>query len=69
MTVPADGTACLTITAEAPGLHKVVLIGGNAGNAYAHVFDGETEIDCYDPEWGVEAGASCPVRAPSRSSW
>ncbi|MFE7042016.1 hypothetical protein ACFU9X_21990 [Streptomyces atratus] len=53
VTIPADGTACLTITAEAPGLHKVVLIGGNAGNTYADVFDGETEIDCYDPEWGA----------------
>ncbi|MEE1807703.1 hypothetical protein [Streptomyces sp. BE133] len=53
MTIPADGTACLTITAEAPGLHKVVLIGGNAGNTYADVFDGETEIDCYEPGWGA----------------
>ncbi|MCX4796808.1 hypothetical protein OG497_22625 [Streptomyces sp. NBC_01242] len=52
VTVPSDGTACLTITAEAPGLHKVVLID-SAANTYAHVFDGETEIDCYDPEWGA----------------
>ncbi|MFJ1829382.1 hypothetical protein ACIOG9_32750, partial [Streptomyces sp. NPDC088178] len=52
VTVPADGTACLTITADAPGLHKVVLID-SAANTYAHVFDGDTEIDCYDREWGA----------------
>ncbi|MFF9508061.1 hypothetical protein ACF1BU_19850 [Streptomyces sp. NPDC014724] len=52
VTVPADGTACLTITADEPGLHKVVLID-SAANTYAHVFDGDTEIDCYDPEWGA----------------
>ncbi|MFD4762331.1 hypothetical protein ACFWOJ_26735 [Streptomyces sp. NPDC058439] len=53
VTIPPNETVCLTITAEAPGLHKVGLIGGNAGNTYAQVFDGGTEINCYDPEWGA----------------
>ncbi|MGW3659882.1 hypothetical protein ACWD6R_31445 [Streptomyces sp. NPDC005151] len=52
VTIPANGTVCLTVTAEAPGLHKIVL-ADSAPNTYAHVFDGETEIDCYDPEWGA----------------
>ncbi|MEU0832373.1 hypothetical protein [Streptomyces sp. NPDC005969] len=52
VTIPADGTVCLAFTAEAPGLHKVV-VSDSAANTYAHVYDGDTEIDCYDPEWGA----------------
>ncbi|MFH8517458.1 hypothetical protein ACH4CE_20650 [Streptomyces gelaticus] len=52
-TIPGDGTACFTFTADAAGLHKVVLVGGTAASTYAHVYDGETELDCYDPEWGA----------------
>lgn len=65
VTVPADGTACLTITAEAPGLHKVVLID-SAANTYAHVFDA-TRRSTATPPSGAPAGANCPVREPSRS--
>ncbi|MFC5912537.1 hypothetical protein [Streptomyces pulveraceus] len=50
-TVPGYGTACFTITAGAAGLHKVVLAGG--ANTYASVFDGDTEINCYDSVWGA----------------
>ncbi|MFE6668426.1 hypothetical protein ACFVFH_33315, partial [Streptomyces sp. NPDC057697] len=49
--VPGYGTACFTITAGAAGLHKVVLAGG--AETYASVFDGDTEINCYDSEWGA----------------
>ncbi|MFD0341682.1 hypothetical protein ACFVH0_23900 [Streptomyces sp. NPDC127117] len=52
-TIPGDGTACFTFTAEAAGLHKVVVVGGANASTYASVFDGDTEIDCYDPEWGA----------------
>ncbi|MFD7615984.1 hypothetical protein [Streptomyces sp. NPDC059802] len=52
-TIPGDGTACFTFTAGAAGLHKVVLVGGANASTYTHVYDGETEIDCYDPEWGA----------------
>ncbi|MEE1769677.1 hypothetical protein PUR34_16370 [Streptomyces sp. JV185] len=51
-TIPGDGTVCFTITAGAAGLHKVVVVGGADARTYARVFDGDTEINCYDPEWG-----------------
>ncbi|MER5357747.1 hypothetical protein [Streptomyces sp. NPDC002785] len=52
-TIPGDGTACFTFTAGAAGLHKVVLVGGANASTYTHVYDGGTEIDCYDPQWGA----------------
>ncbi|WUX49007.1 hypothetical protein OG769_20635 [Streptomyces sp. NBC_01435] len=51
-TIPGDGTACLTFTAGAAGLHKVVLVGGANASTYLSVYDGDTRIDCYDPQWG-----------------
>ncbi|MEV5316713.1 hypothetical protein AB0K92_03385 [Streptomyces sp. NPDC052687] len=47
--VPADGSACFTFTAEQPGLHRVLT---ERGGAAAQVFDGETQVDCYDHTWG-----------------
>ncbi|MFJ5129392.1 hypothetical protein ACIP80_30440 [Streptomyces sp. NPDC088555] len=51
--IPGDGTVCYTITAEAAGMHKVVLIGGADAGTYATVYDGDTQIDCYDGDWGA----------------
>ncbi|MGW2179148.1 hypothetical protein ACWCXX_13855 [Streptomyces sp. NPDC001732] len=53
LTIPGDGTACLTITAKAAGLHKLLLVGAAGASTYAEVLDGDTAIDCYDPEWGA----------------
>ncbi|MFF1460142.1 hypothetical protein [Streptomyces sp. NPDC058330] len=50
---PADGTVCFTVTVEQPGLHRLLKTGSGSENTYASVFDGETEVDCYDPEWGA----------------
>lgn len=49
VTVPAGGSACLSFTAEQPGLHRVLT---KRGGAVAQVFDGETQVDCYDHTWG-----------------
>lgn len=67
-TIPGDTTACFTFTAEAAGLHKVVVVGGANGSTYASVLDGGTEIDCYDPKWGsrlVQAAPLGRVHAPA----
>ncbi|MFD7278308.1 FG-GAP-like repeat-containing protein [Streptomyces sp. NPDC059862] len=48
-TVPADGSACFTFTAEQPGLHRVLT---ERTATAAQVFDGETQLDCYDVTWG-----------------
>ncbi|WP_329423026.1 hypothetical protein [Streptomyces sp. NBC_01268] len=45
-----NGTACFTFTAERSGMHRV-LLAGRYGTRAA-VFDGETELDCYDSDWG-----------------
>ncbi|MER6999835.1 hypothetical protein [Streptomyces sp. NPDC000410] len=46
-----NGTACFTFTAEQPGMHRV-LLKVQHHNTYVSVFDGETELDCYDDTWG-----------------
>ncbi|MFG3529726.1 hypothetical protein ACGF8B_23675 [Streptomyces sp. NPDC047917] len=51
--IPGDGTVCYTITAEAAGMHRVVLVGGADAGTYVTVFDGDTQIDCYDGDWGA----------------
>ncbi|MEV7699585.1 hypothetical protein AB0O62_23975 [Streptomyces sp. NPDC086779] len=51
--VPADGTVCFTVDVEQPGLHRLIVTGAGTENTYPSVFDGETEIDCYDPQWGA----------------
>ncbi|MGW0992163.1 FG-GAP-like repeat-containing protein [Streptomyces sp. NPDC002523] len=48
-TVPAGGSACFTFTAEQPGLYRVLT---ERTATSAQVFDGETELDCYDATWG-----------------
>ncbi|MET9436170.1 hypothetical protein [Streptomyces sp. NPDC006551] len=45
-----NGTACFTFTAEQPGLHRL-LLDDQHNNTLARVYDGETELDCYDYDW------------------
>lgn len=52
LTVPGNATACLTFTAESAGLHRLLLADGTANETYPTVYDGETVVDCYDPDWG-----------------
>ncbi|MFF3397227.1 FG-GAP-like repeat-containing protein [Streptomyces sp. NPDC002659] len=49
-TVPPQGSSCFTFTAEQPGMHRVLLQGGDT---YTEVFDGESRLECYDPTWGA----------------
>ncbi|MDH6224284.1 FG-GAP-like repeat-containing protein [Streptomyces sp. MJP52] len=51
VTVPGDGSVCLTFTAEAPGMHRV-LVDPNR-QAYVTVLDGEEPVECHDPAWGA----------------
>ncbi|MER5951137.1 hypothetical protein ABT127_34385 [Streptomyces sp. NPDC001904] len=50
-TVDADQSTCFTVTTEAAGLHRVLL--GGLPEGYVQVYDGDTEIDCYDADWGA----------------
>ncbi|MFJ8224796.1 hypothetical protein [Streptomyces griseus] len=52
LTLPADGTACFTFTVDKPGLHRLLESGTGSHNVYTTVYDGEEQVDCYDPEWG-----------------
>ncbi|MFI8963831.1 hypothetical protein ACIGO8_17155 [Streptomyces sp. NPDC053493] len=49
--LPGNGSACFTFTAEKSGLHRVILDARY--ETRATVFDGETWIDCYDYKWGA----------------
>ncbi|MCM2388970.1 hypothetical protein [Streptomyces albipurpureus] len=49
--VPAGGSVCYSVTTGRAGLHRV-LLERHFGNAYALVFDGATQLDCYDPTAG-----------------
>ncbi|WLQ49051.1 hypothetical protein P8A21_16795 [Streptomyces poriferorum] len=51
LTIPGNSTACLTFTAKSAGLHRLLLADGT--ETYPTVYDGETALDCYDPEWGA----------------
>ncbi|MET9799679.1 IPT/TIG domain-containing protein [Streptomyces sp. NPDC006368] len=48
----SDGTACFTVTAEKPGMHRVVH-DDQHNNTFTQVFDGETQLDCHDDTWGA----------------
>jgi hypothetical protein len=50
--VPADGSACFTFTAEQAGLHRV-LLDDQHNETHAEVYDGDDQLDCYDPTWGA----------------
>ncbi|GII52268.1 hypothetical protein Pth03_06570 [Planotetraspora thailandica] len=50
--IPRGGSACFTFTAEQAGLHYVAVDDIHA-QTYAQVFDGDTQLDCYDPTWGA----------------
>ncbi|GAA1265855.1 hypothetical protein GCM10009658_04240 [Planotetraspora silvatica] len=49
--IPVGGSACFTFTAEQAGLHRVAV--DDVHGAYAQVFDGDTQVDCYEPTWGA----------------
>ncbi|MBM7441510.1 hypothetical protein [Streptomyces sp. HB132] len=51
--VPGEGAVCFTVDVEQPGLHRLIVSGAGTENTYPSVFDGETEVDCYDPRWGA----------------
>ncbi|MFE7385536.1 FG-GAP-like repeat-containing protein [Streptomyces zhihengii] len=51
-TIPVSGYVCFTVTAEQPGMHRVLLT--NPGlNVHAEVFDGTERVNCHDPAWGA----------------
>ncbi|MEU6883386.1 PT domain-containing protein [Streptomyces sp. NPDC046712] len=50
-TLAGDQSACFTFTVEKPGTHRVLLAG--IQQSYAQVFSGETQIDCYDTDYGA----------------
>ncbi len=58
--VPADGTACFTLTADAPGLHLVSL-KDDSGDLYPQVTAADgTQLDCYDNEYAVKGWCDLP---------
>ncbi|MFE5851699.1 hypothetical protein ACFQ61_00530 [Streptomyces sp. NPDC056500] len=50
--VPGDGSVCYTVTAERPGLHRI-LLDRHRGDSHALVFDGARQLDCYDASGGA----------------
>ncbi|MGA5701765.1 hypothetical protein [Peterkaempfera bronchialis] len=58
-TIPAGESACFTFTADAPGLHRVLLNDQHNGT-YAQVLDGESQLSCYDTEWGLQGWCRLP---------
>ncbi|GLF95827.1 cell surface protein [Streptomyces yaizuensis] len=49
VTLPGDGDACFTFTAERTGIHLVQLATpGATGLGYARIHDGETPLECGD---------------------
>ncbi|GAA2383197.1 hypothetical protein GCM10010420_01530 [Streptomyces glaucosporus] len=57
--IPADGSVCHTFTAERPGLHRV-LLDDRHNETYVQVFDGETQLECYDAEWSSAGWCDLP---------
>ncbi|MEU5400738.1 hypothetical protein ABZ348_15770 [Streptomyces sp. NPDC005963] len=51
-TVPGDDSVCYTVTAERPGLHRI-LLDRQRGNSHALAFDGARQLDCYDAVGGA----------------
>ncbi|MGW2740722.1 hypothetical protein [Streptomyces sp. NPDC001450] len=63
--VPADGAACFTFTADAPGLHLVSL-KDDSRVLYAQVTAADgNQLDCYDTEYRVEGWCDLPSAGTS----
>lgn len=50
-TLDAEQSTCFTVTTKAAGLHRVLL--GGLPEGYVQVYDGDTQIECYDAVWGA----------------
>ncbi|MET9515186.1 hypothetical protein [Streptomyces sp. NPDC002994] len=48
-TVPDEGSACFTFSADSPGLHRV-LLDDQHNETYLQVFDGDAEVACREGE-------------------
>ncbi|MFJ5642852.1 Tat pathway signal protein [Streptomyces sp. NPDC093223] len=61
VSVPADGSTCFTLTAEAPGLH-LVSFGAGSSDLYPQLSTADgTQLDCYDVEYGVKGWCDLPA--------
>ncbi|WP_294001078.1 Tat pathway signal protein [Streptomyces sp.] len=61
VSVPADGSTCFTLTAEAPGLHLVSL-GAGSSDLYPQLYTADgTQLDCYDNEYSVKGWCDLPA--------
>ncbi|MFF4901085.1 Tat pathway signal protein [Streptomyces sp. NPDC001068] len=61
VSVPADGSTCFTLTAEAPGLHLVSL-GAGSSDLYPQLYTADgTQLDCYDTEYRVKGWCDLPA--------
>ncbi|MET7450772.1 IPT/TIG domain-containing protein [Streptomyces sp. NPDC005574] len=59
--VPADGSVCFTVTAEAPGLHLVSL-DDPSSDLYPQIFTADgTQLECYDVEYAVKGWCDLPT--------
>ncbi|MGW2701104.1 Tat pathway signal protein [Streptomyces sp. NPDC001340] len=59
--VPADGTACFTFTADAPGLHLVSL-KDDSSDLYPRVTSADgTQLDCYNAEYADKGWCGLPT--------
>ncbi|MBT2492682.1 hypothetical protein J7E96_30065 [Streptomyces sp. ISL-96] len=52
-TVPVEGSACFTFTADKPGLHRV-LLDDQHNETHLQVFDGDAEVACREGEGWCE---------------
>ncbi|WP_435800229.1 Tat pathway signal protein [Streptomyces coeruleorubidus] len=60
-TVPAQSSACFTVTAGSAGLHLVTL-DDSQNNAYAQMLDADgAEVDCIDDEYRAEGWCQVPA--------
>ncbi|GAP49429.1 IPT/TIG domain-containing protein [Streptomyces azureus] len=60
-TVPAQSSACFTVTAASAGLHLVTL-DDSQNNAYTQMADADgTEVDCFDEEYRAEGWCQVPA--------
>jgi hypothetical protein len=61
VTVPAQSSACFTVTAASAGLHLVTL-DDSQNNAYAQMLDADgAEVDCFDDEYRAEGWCQVPA--------
>ncbi|MEU0970593.1 Tat pathway signal protein [Streptomyces sp. NPDC005917] len=61
VSVPADGSICFTVTADAPGLHLVSL-GAGSSDLYPQLSTADgTQLDCYNNEYSVKGWCDLPA--------